>query len=88
MMAAVVSGLHLVGFGILYALLVAQHHQPGVRGRFTLGIGVINFPLDCGHASTPRCDRGPSANPTAELMTPIPSVNAPGTPELVVLVQQ
>ena len=37
MMAAVVSGLHLLGFGILYVLVVAEHDQLGSAGAFTLG---------------------------------------------------
>ena len=50
MMAAVVSGLHLVGFGILYALSVAQHDQLGSAGAFTLGIGVTAYTLGMRHA--------------------------------------
>src|ERR1043166_5457750 len=50
MMAAVVSGLHLVGFGILYVLVVAGHDQLGSAGTFTLGIGVTAYTLGMRHA--------------------------------------
>ena len=50
MMAAVVSGLHLVGFGILYLLAVAEHGQLGSAGAFTLGIGVTAYTLGMRHA--------------------------------------
>src|SRR5437667_5242376 len=50
MMAAVVSGLHLVGFGILYVLVVAEQDQLGSAGAFTLGIGVTAYTLGMRHA--------------------------------------
>src|ERR1700754_1526555 len=50
MMAIVVGGLHLVGFGILYALVVPVHHQLGSAGAFTLGIGVTAYTLGMRHA--------------------------------------
>src|SRR4029077_16477067 len=49
-MAAVVSGLHLVGFGILYLLLVRKHDHLGSAGAFTLGIGVTAYTLGLRHA--------------------------------------
>src|SRR2546426_2074385 len=50
MMAAVVSGLHLVGFGILYVLVVAEQDQLGSAGAFTLGIGLTAYTLGMRHA--------------------------------------
>jgi len=50
MMAAVVGGLHLVGFGILYLLAVAEHDQLGSAGAFTLGIGLTAYTLGMRHA--------------------------------------
>src|SRR4029077_6060258 len=49
-MAAVVSGLHLVGFGILYLLLVRKHDHLGSAGAFTLGIGGTAYTLGLRHA--------------------------------------
>ena len=49
-MATVVGGLHLVGFGILYTLVVPEHHQLGSAGAFTLGIGVTAYTLGMRHA--------------------------------------
>ena len=50
MMAAVVGGLHLFGFGILYMLVAPQHYQLGSAGAFTLGIGVTAYTLGMRHA--------------------------------------
>jgi high-affinity nickel-transport protein len=50
MMAIVVAGLHLVGFGILYTLVVPEHYQLGSAGPFTLGIGVTAYTLGMRHA--------------------------------------
>src|SRR5438477_12664428 len=50
MMAAVVCGLHLIGFGILYVLVVAEHDQLGSAGAFTLGIGLTAYTLGMRHA--------------------------------------
>jgi high-affinity nickel-transport protein len=49
-MAAVVSFLHLAGFGILYVLLVSQHAPLESAGAFTLGIGVTAYTLGMRHA--------------------------------------
>src|SRR6478736_9989190 len=50
MMATVVGGLHLVGFGILYLLVVPERYQLGSAGAFTLGIGVTAYTLGMRHA--------------------------------------
>src|SRR6476620_3820995 len=50
MMATVVAGLHLVGFGVLYALVVPEHYQLGSAGALTLGIGVTAYTLGMRHA--------------------------------------
>jgi len=50
MMATVVGGLHLVGFGILYVLVVPERDQLGSAGAFTLGIGVTAYTLGMRHA--------------------------------------
>jgi high-affinity nickel-transport protein len=50
MMATVVGGLHLAGFGILYVLVVPEHYELGSAGAFTLGIGVTAYTLGMRHA--------------------------------------
>ncbi len=50
MMATVVAGLHLVGFGTLYLLVGPGHDQLGSAGAFTLGIGVTAYTLGMRHA--------------------------------------
>jgi nickel/cobalt transporter (NiCoT) family protein len=50
MMATVVAGLHLVGFGTLHLLVVPEHDQLGSTGAFTLGIGVTAYTLGMRHA--------------------------------------
>ena len=50
MMVIVVGGLHLVGFGILYTLVVPLRYQLGSAGAFTLGIGVTAYTLGMRHA--------------------------------------
>jgi nickel/cobalt transporter (NiCoT) family protein len=50
MMATVVGGLHIVGFGILFTLVVPEHYQLGSAGAFTLGIGVTAYTLGMRHA--------------------------------------
>src|SRR4029077_6054986 len=50
MMAIVVGGLHLVGFGILFTLVGPVHYQLGSAGALTLGIGVTAYTLGMRHA--------------------------------------
>lgn len=49
-MAAVIGGLHLVGFGILFALVVPQHHDLGASGAFGVGLGITAYTLGLRHA--------------------------------------
>src|SRR6478752_1219019 len=49
-MAAVVIGLHLVGFFILIAVIAPRHYQLGATGSFTVGLGVTAYMLGLRHA--------------------------------------
>jgi nickel/cobalt transporter (NiCoT) family protein len=49
-MAAVVIGLHIVGFFILIALVVPKHYALGTSGAFTVGIGLTAYTLGLRHA--------------------------------------
>jgi high-affinity nickel-transport protein len=49
-MAAVVVGLHVVGFFILIALVVPHHYALGTSGAFTVGIGLTAYTLGLRHA--------------------------------------
>ncbi|HEY2201597.1 MAG TPA: HoxN/HupN/NixA family nickel/cobalt transporter [Solirubrobacteraceae bacterium] len=50
MMAAVVGGLHVLGFVALIALVLPKHHQLGAAGAFTVGVGVAAYTLGLRHA--------------------------------------
>jgi high-affinity nickel-transport protein len=50
MMATVVTGLHLVGFGTLFLLVIPHHYAIGSAGAFTLGIGITAYTLGMRHA--------------------------------------
>ncbi|MFZ0042826.1 MAG: HoxN/HupN/NixA family nickel/cobalt transporter [Solirubrobacteraceae bacterium] len=50
MMLTVVAGLHVVGFGILIALVGPHHYRLGATGAFTIGIGVTAYTLGMRHA--------------------------------------
>jgi nickel/cobalt transporter (NiCoT) family protein len=50
LMSAVVVGLHLLGFGILIALVTPHHYEAGSTGAFTLGIGITAYTLGMRHA--------------------------------------
>jgi high-affinity nickel-transport protein len=50
MMATVVAGLHLAGFGISYLLVGHERQQLGSAGAFTLGIGMTAYTLGMRHA--------------------------------------
>jgi nickel/cobalt transporter (NiCoT) family protein len=50
MMAAVVAGLHALGFLTLIALVARKHHELGTAGAFTAGIGVTAYTLGLRHA--------------------------------------
>jgi high-affinity nickel-transport protein len=49
-MAAVIAGLHVVGFGILILVVVPQHYRLGAAGTFAIGTGVTAYTLGLRHA--------------------------------------
>jgi nickel/cobalt transporter (NiCoT) family protein len=49
-MAAVVVGLHVVGFFILVALVAPHHYALGTSGAFTVGVGLTAYTLGLRHA--------------------------------------
>ncbi|HEV7178048.1 MAG TPA: HoxN/HupN/NixA family nickel/cobalt transporter [Solirubrobacteraceae bacterium] len=50
MMAAIVAGLHVLGFATLIALVAPSHYALGATGTFTIGIGVTAYTLGLRHA--------------------------------------
>jgi high-affinity nickel-transport protein len=50
MMAAVVLGLHVAGFWILFVLVAPSHYALGKTGVFTVGIGMTAYTLGLRHA--------------------------------------
>jgi high-affinity nickel-transport protein len=50
MMAAVIGGLHLLGFATLILLVVPHHYAIGSTGVFSVGIGVTAYTLGMRHA--------------------------------------
>src|SRR5215813_2279319 len=49
-MAAVVIGLHVIGFLLLFALVVPRHFALGDSGIFGVGIGITAYTLGLRHA--------------------------------------
>src|ERR1700759_3703746 len=49
-MAAVVGGLHVIGFLTLIALVAPGNYSLGASGTFTIGIGVTAYTLGLRHA--------------------------------------
>jgi len=49
-MAAVIAGLHVVGFGILMFVVVPQHYRLGAAGTFAIGTGMTAYTLGLRHA--------------------------------------
>jgi high-affinity nickel-transport protein len=49
-MAAVVVGLHVVGFFILIAVVAPHHYRLGASGAFTVGLGLTAYTLGLRHA--------------------------------------
>ncbi len=49
-MAAVVAGLHLVGFGILVLVVAPAHYTLGSAGTFAIGTGLTAYTLGMRHA--------------------------------------
>jgi len=50
MMAAVVIGLHVVGFVLLLAVVVPHHYHLGTSGGFVIGTGITAYTLGMRHA--------------------------------------
>jgi nickel/cobalt transporter (NiCoT) family protein len=50
MMAAVVGGLHVIGWGMLVVLVAPSHYHLGSTGAFTVGVGVTAYTLGMRHA--------------------------------------
>jgi len=50
MLAAIVAGLHVIGFGILLGVVIPQHYDLGASGAFGLGIGITAYTLGLRHA--------------------------------------
>jgi high-affinity nickel-transport protein len=50
LMAAVVLGLHAIGFFLLFALVVPHHYRLGGAGAFAIGTGVTAYTLGMRHA--------------------------------------
>ncbi len=49
-MAAVVIGLHVVGFFLLIAVVAPHHYRLGTSGAFTVGLGLTAYTLGLRHA--------------------------------------
>ncbi len=49
-MAAVVAGLHIVGFGILILIVSPKHYSLGASGTFAIGTGMTAYTLGMRHA--------------------------------------
>ncbi len=49
-MAAVIAGLHVVGFGILILVVAPQHFRLGSAGTFAIGTGITAYTLGLRHA--------------------------------------
>jgi high-affinity nickel-transport protein len=50
LLATIIAGLHVAGFGILLAAVVPHHYDLGESGVFGLGIGVTAYTLGLRHA--------------------------------------
>ena len=48
--AAVVVGLHILGFGLLFAVVIPGHYSLGGQGAFGIGIGMTAYTLGLRHA--------------------------------------
>jgi len=49
-LAAVILGLHVVGFGLLFGVVLPHHFRLGARGAFTAGVGLTAYALGLRHA--------------------------------------
>jgi high-affinity nickel-transport protein len=50
LMAFVVLGLHVIGFGLLIFLVIPHHYKLGASGAFAIGTGVTAYTLGMRHA--------------------------------------
>jgi high-affinity nickel-transport protein len=64
-MAAVVAGLHVVGFGLLLGVVVPAHLAMGAAGAFTAGVGLTAYRSGCGTHSTPTTSRRSTTRPAS-----------------------
>ncbi len=49
-MAAVIAGLHVIGFGLLILVVAPQHFRLGAAGTFAIGTGITAYTLGMRHA--------------------------------------
>jgi high-affinity nickel-transport protein len=49
-MAAVIAGLHVIGFGLLVLVVAPQHFKLGAAGTFAIGTGITAYTLGMRHA--------------------------------------
>jgi high-affinity nickel-transport protein len=49
-LAAAVIGLHVIGFGLLFGVVVPHHFSLGAGGAFTAGVGLTAYTLGLRHA--------------------------------------
>src|SRR4051812_33146830 len=49
-LAVVIAGLHIVGFGLLLAVVVPHHYDLGAGGMFGVGLGLTAYTLGLRHA--------------------------------------
>ncbi len=50
LLATAIAGLHVVGFGLLFAVVAPQHYALGAGGFFGVGIGITAYTLGLRHA--------------------------------------
>ena len=53
MLALVIVGLHVIGFGLLLGFVVPEHLTLGDGAGFTVGLGITAYTLGLGTPSTP-----------------------------------
>ncbi|HEY3765042.1 MAG TPA: HoxN/HupN/NixA family nickel/cobalt transporter [Gaiellales bacterium] len=49
-MTAIVAGLHVVGFFLLFVVVAPHHYRMGASGAFTIGVGLTAYTLGLRHA--------------------------------------
>src|ERR1700760_1488935 len=50
LMIAAVTGLHIVGFAVLFGVVAPNHYSLGASGTFTVGIGITAYTFGMRHA--------------------------------------